>query len=206
MRKGIVKYNNINNVQWQSHTSEPEEVIAGDIFFERRLVYGCTIFNASMAIFKRRVALLVPENFTFLKLCGDWFFWINMVRFGDVYVSNKVLNYYRRTESSLTSRLYSSGYNFIEELSMFRMIKEQKMDKYFCIHDSIFNRYNSFQRNKNKFTMQQVQDVYKAFYDFFGGFFLFSIFLFYKKSTLTSKKIRVRVKLVIQNFKAFKLL
>jgi len=193
-----------NEIKWQSNQTETES-ITGKQFFEERLAYGCTIFNASMAIFKREYALTVPPDFTSFKLCGDWFFWINIVRNGDVFISNKVLNYYRRADSSLTSKLYASGYNFIEELSMFQLIKAQKKDNVSLIHNSVFNRYNSFQRAKSKFSSKEVKQVLKAFYNFFGSSFLFNIFLLYKRINLLFKKLRLRTKIVFTNSKAFKI-
>jgi len=194
-----------NEVKWQSNHNEPDQVIDGKKFFEQRLAYGCTIFNASMAIFKRANALVVPQTFTSFKLCGDWFFWINIVRNGDVFISNKVLNYYRRTESSLTSRLYATGYNFIEELVMFQMIKAQKKDNVFFIHDSIFNRYNSFQRKKSKLSFEEAKAVTNAFNNFFGSTFLFNIFLFYKRLNLLFRKLKRRVEVGFSNQGEYKI-
>jgi len=194
-----------NEVKWQSNNSEPEQVIDGKKFFEQRLAYGCTIFNASMAIFKRANASGVPQTFTSFKLCGDWFFWINIVRNGNVFITNKVLNYYRRTESSLTSRLYATGYNFIEELGMFQMIKAQKKDDIFFIHDSIFNRYNSFQRKKSKLSFEEAKAVSSAFNNFFGSTFLFNIFLFYKRTNLLFRKIKRKIEVGLSNPSEYKI-
>src|SRR6476620_1880060 len=194
-----------NEVKWQSNNSEAEQVIDGKKFFEQRLAYGCTIFNASMAIFKRANASGVPQTFTSFKLCCDWLFWINIVRNGNVFITNKVLNYYRRTESSLTSRLYATGYNFIEELGMFQMIKAQKKDDIFFIHDSIFKRYNSFQRKKSKLSFEEAKAVSSAFNNFFGSTFLFNIFLFYKRTNLLFRKIKRKIEVGFSNPSEYKI-
>jgi len=194
-----------DKVKWQSNHNTPEEYVNGKRFFKERLVYGCSIFNASMAIFKKEYALRVPPDFTKFKLCGDWFFWINIVRNGDVFISNKILNYYRRSDSSLTSRLYASGYNFIEELDMFQLIKAQKKEDGSLINTSIFNRYNSFQRGKRKFSQEESKQVLKAFYNSFGGFFLFNMFLLYKRINLLFKKVRLRAKNTFENSKPLKI-
>jgi glycosyltransferase involved in cell wall biosynthesis len=194
-----------DEVKWQSNHNKPEEYVNGRQFFKERLVYGCSIFNASMAIFKKEYALRVPPDFTKFKLCGDWFFWINIVRNGDVFISNKILNYYRRSDSSLTSRLYASGYNFIEELNMFQLIKAPKTENGSLINNSIFNRYNSFQRRKGKFSQEEIKQVLKAFYNSFGGVFLFNVFLLYKRTNLLFKKVRLRTKNTFDNNKSLKI-
>ncbi|HEY6977056.1 MAG TPA: glycosyltransferase family 2 protein [Chitinophagaceae bacterium] len=195
---------NNNEIKWQSRHPKPE-YIKGNFFFKERLVYGCTIFNASMAIFKKEAALRVPAELTKFKLCGDWFFWINIVRHGDVFISDKVLNYYRRADNSLTEKAYATGYNFIEELNMFQLIKAQKKERVSIINDSVFNRYNSFQRRKNKFSQKEARLVFDAFYHFSGGYFLFKILLLNKRINLLVRKIRLRIKVTFQNSRPSKL-
>lgn len=192
------------HINWQSHNDIAEEIINGKYFFQHRLAYGCTIFNASMAVFKRAYALKVPHLFTEFKLCGDWYFWINIVRFGDVFISNQVLNYYRRTDSSLTSRFYATGYNFIEELRMFQLVKEQQLDDVSFIHDSVYNRYNSFRRKKNKLAVEVAVEIESAFYRFFDSLFLFYLFLLYKRMLLILRKIRLRTRMIFHKIKVFK--
>src|SRR5258706_4618031 len=70
------------------HISPNSGYISGELFFKTRLVFGCTIFNASMAVFKKEFAMLVPEQFTEFRLCGDSFFWINLVQYGEVFISD----------------------------------------------------------------------------------------------------------------------
>jgi len=190
--------NDDNEVRWQSNHPKTE-CVSGKRFFRERLVYGCSIFNASMAIFKREAALKVSKDFAEFKLCGDWLFWINMVYQGDVFISNKVLNYYRRTDENLTSKLYASGYNFIEELKMFQIIKAQNKEESLFVNNSIFNRYNSFQRRKDRFNSEETGLILDAFYNFFGGSFSFKFFLLRKRIQQFTKKIRLRIKITFQN-------
>lgn len=193
-----------NDLRWQSHHAKPEEYIPGKQFLKKRLAYGCTIFNASMAIFKKEFALKVPEEFTNFKLCGDWFFWINIARNGNVFISNKVLNYYRRSDSSLTSRLYATGYNFIEEIKMFQLVKAQRKEPASFITNSIFNRYNSFKKRLDKMSATETQIVLEAFHNSFGGVLMFKIFLFRKNIHLLFRKATLRTKLLLGNFRRFK--
>ncbi len=190
-------------VKWQSaHTIS--EHVNGYTFFKERLVYGCTIFNASMAVFKRQYALTVPAAFTDFTQCGDWFFWINIVRNGDVYISSKLLNYYRNAAQSLTSRIYATGYNFIEELKMFQLLKQQHKEDTALIHHSVFNRYNSFSRKKERFTAADKNNVQQAFYAFFGGVISFQYFLLSERIRLLNRKIRLKAKVSFANGQEYK--
>ncbi|MEP7318390.1 MAG: glycosyltransferase family 2 protein [Panacibacter sp.] len=181
------------NIKWKSgHTGTA--YINGKHFFREKLVYGCTIFNASMAIFKKEFGLLVPQHFTTFKQCGDWYFWIHIVQCGDVFISNKLLNYYRNAEQSLTTKLYATGYNFIEELRMFGLLKNEQKQHTSFINSSVFNRYNSFKRRENKFSATEKSNVLNAFNDFFGGGVSFHFFLFIKRVQLLAKKMQLRLK------------
>lgn len=193
-----------NVIKWQSNHEKMEEYVAGKKFFKERLVYGCTIFNASMAIFKKEAALKVPVDYTNFKLCGDWFFWINVVCAGDVFISNKVLNYYRRSHNSLTEKLYKGGFNFMEELKMFRIIKSQKIYDASMINNSVFNRYNSFKKRKGNYTANEANQIEKAFYEFFGGGLSFRFFLAYKQLRLLIRKLGSRIKLAVENRRPYK--
>ena len=76
------------SVNWQSTYDGPALLNGGD-FFRQRLLYGCTIFNASMAIFRRDAALRVNEAFTDFRQCGDWYFWIQVSLLGNVFIRNR---------------------------------------------------------------------------------------------------------------------
>ena len=130
-----------------------------------------------MAVFKKEYGLLVPQHFTTFKQCGDWYFWIHIVRNGDLFISSKLLNYYRNVEQSLTTGFYATGYNFLEELQMFSLLKKEQRENIFFINNSIFNRYNSFMRRKDKLTKQEQSAVFNAFNDLFGGRVSFHFFL-----------------------------
>lgn len=190
-------------VRWQSHHST-DEYVNGKAFFEERLAYGCTIFNVSMAMFKREAALSIPGDFISFKSCGDWFFWINLVRNGDVFINSKVLNYYRRSKNSLTEKAYSTGHNFIEELKMFELIKAQRKESIPVINDSIFNRYNSFQKRKNRLSAGDARLALRSFYHSFGGYFHFKIFLLHKRINHFFSKLRRRTKVVFDNSNSLK--
>jgi len=181
------------NIKWKSEYNG-ETFVNGKQFFKERLVYGCTLFNASMAIFKRDAGLRVPQHFATFKQCGDWYFWIHIVQYGNVFISNKLLNYYRNTEQSLTAKQYATGYNFIEEVNMFGLLRKEQKEHVSFIYNSVFNRYNSFIRRKDKFSAIEKYKVTNAFKDFFGGRFSFYLFLLKKRMQLLFKKIYLRLK------------
>ncbi len=100
--------------------------------------------------------------------------------------------------------MYASGNNFIEELKMFQLLKKENSADAPLINKSIFNRYNSFRKRKNKFSSGETEQVLRAFYNSFGGFFLFSIFLLNKRAEQISRKLFFKTKANLDHFNMFK--
>jgi glycosyltransferase involved in cell wall biosynthesis len=182
-----------NNVRWQSRHRLDEECISGQVFLNKRLVYGCTIFNASMAIFKREYALLMNNDYTSFKMAGDWLFWINMTKYGDVFISGKVLNYFRKGEENVSSKIYASGYNYLEELTVLQMLRQKNCIDEKLVNSSIFNKYNNFLRRKGKLKSEDVHLIYKKFYELMDGKFNFRQFIVANKVSSLLKKIKLRL-------------
>ena len=66
-----------------------------------------TIPNVSSAVFRRpnNCPLFEDENWLNMKICGDWVFYLYLIRGGKIAFTNKTLNYYRfhSTNSSATT-------------------------------------------------------------------------------------------------------
>lgn len=182
-------------VNWTS-VYKGDSYVKGMQFFRERLVWGCTIFNGSMAIFKRSAAMQVPPVFTSFKQCGDWYFWIVLARQGNLYISNATLNYYRKVPQSLTSGNYNKGYHFVEELSMFALLQAEMPEERFLIDRSVFNRYNSFRRHTNKKEKFDKAVVKKAFHNYAGGKVPFYYFVAQQNVRLIIRKAFNRLQLL----------
>jgi hypothetical protein len=94
------------------------EIIKGTTYIQQYLSVPVAIFNASMALWKRDLFYLIPDELTSFKFCGDWYFWINLCKYGNVHISGKLLNYFRKHENDVSGKAYQSGLNFIEELKI----------------------------------------------------------------------------------------
>lgn len=183
------------SVSWQSNYEGPSYVTGTDLF-RQRLVYGCTIFNASMAIFKRSAALAIADDYGSFRQCGDWYFWIQLVQKGRVFISPALLNYYRKEDSSLTSLSYASGLQYVEELDMFKRLLTEMPAEQVYIERSVYNRYNSFKRNGRKYNKSNLARVTEAFYAFFGGRYSLHLFVLKMDVRRWVRKLRKRTGLI----------
>lgn len=94
--------------QWES-----DRVIPGLEAITRHFVFQNVIPNTSAVVFRRQSARLAgpaDENF---KLSGDWVFWVNLLRHGDLIYVAAPLNYYRQGGNARAN--YLRGAVMIEE-------------------------------------------------------------------------------------------
>lgn len=122
--------NDNNEIKWQSKHNCLSEVVSSQIFIKDYLAIKVSIFNASMAIFRKDVYNLISKDFTSYKFCGDWFFWIQIARHGKTFISGKVLNYFRKHDNDVSGGAYKSGLNIIEEIEVTNwMFKDDIIDE-----------------------------------------------------------------------------
>ncbi len=85
-------------------------------FLHRFLLARCTIYNASMALF-RRSALPAEMTCTEYRYSGDWMFWIELVAGGgDAAYLPEPLSYYREHTANISCEAVSTGRRHLETL------------------------------------------------------------------------------------------
>lgn len=88
-------------------------------FIKQRMYYGCTIWNASSAIFRKDVALGVDKQYEDYKACGDKLFWLEMAEKGSVVHVNRVMNYFRQHLNKVSPKRFLDGTSLKEERKIF---------------------------------------------------------------------------------------
>lgn len=113
-------------LNWQSQHHRLSEMLDGHDFI-RRYMAPTSIYNASMALWRKDKYPQVPQDFTQYRFCGDWMFWIAMARLGKVRISGKLLDYYRQHPENVSSGVYRSGLNFVEELKVLNWMYAEQL-------------------------------------------------------------------------------
>jgi len=117
-----------NEVVTTGHSGQMQEIVEGKTFIRERMLFGNTIFNASMAIFQRSAAQQV--DFTLIqtfKFCGDWLFWIQLAQQGQVGSSGKVLNYFRKHNADVSGKIYAQGQFHQELYRLVQILQKQQL-------------------------------------------------------------------------------
>lgn len=95
----------INKDKWQSDyvVTAHNEVVAA-------LGFKNTIPNVSSAVFRRPAscALLDDDNWRKMRICGDWIFYLHIIRGGKIAFTNSTTNYFRFHDANSSARTYRS--------------------------------------------------------------------------------------------------
>jgi len=100
-------------------------------FLNHYLYRFCYISNASSAIFKKSVINQVDESYTSFKGSGDWVFWIEISRCGNIAYVNQPLNYFRIHGLNTTTQQLFTGKNESEAIEVYRFMREKQYINYF---------------------------------------------------------------------------
>ena len=119
--------NDKNDIKWQSWHRQLSEVVDSATFIEDYLAVKVSIYNASMAIFKKDAYQGVTREYLDYKFSGDHLFWIQIAMQGKVHISGKLLNYFRKHDQDVSSKAYKSGLNFVEALRILNWMYDKKL-------------------------------------------------------------------------------
>ncbi|MBE7170985.1 MAG: glycosyltransferase family 2 protein [Williamsia sp.] len=152
-----------NQIRWQSEHPYLSDYLTGQAFVEKYMLANTAIFNASMAVWKRESFPLISQAFTRYRMCGDWLFWIELCLHGNVFVSGKLLNYFRKHGGDVSSQSLNQGEGFTEEIALFTLLRNRKVisDRHFLLaikHSYI--RYKGAGQSLPLLTRQQLNKLF----------------------------------------------
>jgi glycosyltransferase involved in cell wall biosynthesis len=156
--------NQKNEIEQVSSHNKLAEYVKGTTYIKEYLTTGCSIWNASMALFKKEAYKNVSQTFTGFKMSGDWLFYIELARQGDVFISGRVLNYFRNHDKDVSGKMYATGKNYIEELQILKILKNEGLICYADFKKHLLDKYIKFMVFKNRFPADVQQNLKECFY------------------------------------------
>ena len=97
---------------------------SGQNFVEDMMVYGNRVHNASAAIFKKQACEQTDTFYASLKFCGDWIFWMELMRVGDVIWVHRKYNQFRQHLQKVSPKAISTGLDFQETHQVVKYLKK----------------------------------------------------------------------------------
>lgn len=122
--------------------------------------------NVSSTIFRRRlyISCHIKKLIESMQLCGDWVFYIYLIRGGCVYYSPRATNYYRIHNKS-TSLKVQSQINYYKEHEKVSCYIAENYKVPLAMHkihlDNLKKHYLSFHGDKNVIKVEKWFDLYK---------------------------------------------
>ncbi|QQL51234.1 glycosyltransferase family 2 protein [Mucilaginibacter ginkgonis] len=152
-----------NKVKETTYYPYYENVEGGKDFIKQYMLSSNKIVNASMAVWKKDLFENVDLEFTSFKFCGDWLFWISILSQCDVFISGKVLNYFRNHDKDVSSRFYSTGDYFIENLELYDLLQDRHILTPFMHEHLVKELYVRFLGVKKHLVRSNIYKIKRAF-------------------------------------------
>jgi glycosyltransferase involved in cell wall biosynthesis len=140
----------------------------GREFIQKYMLNGNNVVNASMAVWRKSLYYKIPAEYTQFKFCGDWLFWISLMQLSDVFVSGRVLNYFRNHNKDVSTKFYNSGNNFIENVKLYTLLHERNIINQAKMESLIKRQYTIFIGVKHAVDQTNLPTIYNAFNKYMG--------------------------------------
>ena len=152
-----------NEIKWVSKQDNLALVIDGFSFIKEKLLHENSIFNASMAVFRKSAFFKIDDEYVNFKFCGDWLFWGLIASNGSVFISGKILNYFRNHSCDVSSKSYKSGLNYLEDIDVLKYFNDKGYIDVFDLNSALYNKYNIFVKDKYRLPKDKADEIQKKF-------------------------------------------
>lgn len=109
---------NGNNLtmDWDHFKNNAGETVLyeGAFFLKKRMLWKNTIYNASMVVFRKSCYKEEKPDYQNYRYCGDWLFWSEICRKGEVIEIRKKLNFFRQHTDKVSPGAEKEGLYFSE--------------------------------------------------------------------------------------------
>jgi len=155
---------NSNIISWFTSHSLLSESMEGNEFIQRFMVRNNTVYNASMVLWKKQFYSKITPEFLSYRYCGDWLFWIEIAQFGNVHISGKILNYYRKHDKDVTSSSERTGLSVLEPMKLINTLYNRNIidDKaYNMAYKYHFKNYWLLKKHIEQGNAEAIQTMYR---------------------------------------------
>jgi glycosyltransferase involved in cell wall biosynthesis len=142
-----------NEIRYLTHGKYLIQKHEGINFIRKRMLMGNGLYNASMVLFKKEaIEYNVFKKIETFKFSGDWFFWVYLIKGGEVLEIGKPLNFFRKHMNDLSGKSYNSGLAHLEDLKVYLLFKEVRLISEFEFKKLIYLKFLTISQvvsNKN---------------------------------------------------------
>ncbi|CAL1517671.1 glycosyltransferase family A protein [Chitinophaga sp. MM2321] len=154
-----------NLILWQSHYPLLADYMEGRKYIHEYLVFRCGIFNASMAVWRKELFSKVDEGYLNFRMSGDWYFWIELCKQGDVFITGRTLNYFRNHSGDVSSNVYKTGLNFREATRVLIKMRKDGIISQQMFGKAFRHKHREYWNARKKLDQQLLQEIESDFYN-----------------------------------------
>lgn len=155
--------NEDGSIRFQSNHRRLKECINGKKFISEYMLPKNPVFNAGMALWKRKAYASISKEYLNYTLSGDYLFWIELCMAGDVFISGKLLNYLRMHGKNVGVRSFKEGLNFLEMIPLLKSLLQRNIINKFDFKRTLKKEYVAFKLSEKKLPGHNVQHIKKLF-------------------------------------------
>lgn len=112
-----------SNPDLDDYYSEMYTLHNGLNFIHDKMLYHNRIYNASAVLFKKSSLQNISSEYLNYKFCGDWIFWIEIIRTGNVLWLHKKYNRFRKHLNKVSPKADLEGLDFKEKHRLVHYLK-----------------------------------------------------------------------------------
>ncbi len=130
-------------IKFKYDLSTPLNKYSGKRFIKEKMCCGNAIWNASSAIFNKKMALQIDKQYMDYVAAGDKLFWIELAEKGKVVHINEFMNYFRQHNNKVSPQKLLDGTTLLEEKRIYNYLVKSgyiKGLKKNYVLDYFFNR------------------------------------------------------------------
>ena len=128
-------------------------IYKSDDYLRRKMLWGNNIYNASMVLFRKACYKQVSSDYRAFRYCGDWLFWSEICKQGDVISVNKKLNFFRQHLNKVSPGAEKEGLYFTEGGEVIiRMMDKLRLSNYQrkVVSGRLWKRVRKFKRTNKE--------------------------------------------------------
>lgn len=163
---------NLDYDRWtkkQTFSENSSKTFEGMEYIEHNMYWRSYIYNTSGVLFKKELAEKVDMTLCFSMRCsGDWLFWVEMARLGQVIEVYKKLNYFRYHQASASTQAKKIGKSLEEDMIVVEQIERHILKPSFYKRAL---RYGTFYKKINRLNAEPYvkRRLFSLLKEKFGG-------------------------------------
>jgi hypothetical protein len=142
---------------YKTESKKIEQCLKGRDFVASSMFGDTILVNAGMALFRKSSLVNFDHHYKNMKSAGDWLFWVNIALTGNVFISGKYLNYFRRHTNTVSSNSIVSGLDIIEGNNVFQFVLKHLNPSSTEIKNAVKQRVDIYFQQEKKYKDKQTQ-------------------------------------------------